>query len=92
MCGPEIARWKGWGPESAGSNAVRRLARRSGAGRIVAFGDNLNDLPMLRIADRSVAVANAVEDGRSQADVIIGDHDEDAVARFIRNDISNENL
>ena len=92
MFGPEIAILEVFGPETSKANAVRRLARRIGADRIVAFGDNLNDLPMLRIADLSVAVTNAVEDVRSQADVIIGDHDEDAVARFILNDISNENL
>lgn len=92
MFGPEVAILEVFGPETSKANAVRRLAQRIGADRIVAFGDNLNDLPMLRIADVAVAVSNAVEEVRRRAHVVIGDHDDDAVARFILNDISNENL
>lgn len=92
MFGPEVAILEVFGPETSKANAVRRLAQRIGADRIVAFGDNLNDLPMFRIADVAVAVSNAVEEVRRRAHVVIGDHDDDAVARFILNDISNENL
>lgn len=68
------------------ANAARLLAKRIGADRIVAFGDNLNDLPLLRIADVSVAVENAIPEVKREADIIIGNHDDDAVARFIYED------
>ena len=45
------------------------------------FGDNLNDLSMMEIADRSFAVGNAVDAVKQQADEIIGTNDEDAVAK-----------
>lgn len=67
---------------------IELLKRKIGADRIVAFGDNLNDLPMLRMADLSVAVANALPEVRAQADLVIGSNNDDAVARFIRYDSS----
>lgn len=40
--------------------------------QVVAFGDNHNDIPMLRAAGHSVAVANAVPQAREIADEIVG--------------------
>ena len=50
---------------------------------ITAFGDNLNDIIMLRAADRAVAVGNSVEEVKNIADVIIGDNNSDSVVKFI---------
>ena len=66
--------------------AVGALARSLGATRIVAFGDNLNDLPMLAVADVAVAVGNALPEVRAAADVIIGPNTASSVARFIAED------
>lgn len=63
--------------------AVRRMARHLGADTVVAFGDNLNDLPMLREADVAVAVENALDEVKKEADVIIGPNYTDSVARYI---------
>lgn len=68
------------------ANAVKRLAERLGADRIVAFGDNRNDLPLLRAADLSVAVENAIPLVKEEADVIIGNCDSGAVGKFILED------
>lgn len=68
------------------ANATRKLAERCGAKRIVAFGDNANDLPLLRMADVAVAVDNAIPEVKEIADIIIPDHNQDAVAEFILND------
>ena len=68
--------------------AVNRLRCRMGAGRVVVFGDNLNDLPMMHCADVSVAVANALPEVRAAADIVIGPNSEDAVPRFIEADIA----
>lgn len=69
---------------------VARLARSLGAARIVAFGDNLNDIPMLRLADVAVAVDNALDDVKEVADVVIGPNTADAVARYIQKDFLSQ--
>jgi len=70
--------------------AVKRLRARLGADRVVVFGDNLNDLPMMRCADVSVAVANALPEVREVADIVIGANSEDAVPRFIAADYAQQ--
>ena len=65
------------------ASAVLRLKEMVGADSLTVFGDNLNDLPMMEVADRSVAVANALEPVREAADVVIGSNSADSVARFI---------
>lgn len=70
-------------PEASKANAVRTLRDMSGADKIVAFGDNMNDIPMLMAADVAVAVENAVPEVKRIADIIIGANTDDAVPRFI---------
>lgn len=65
------------------ASAVEQMAHHLEASQIVAFGDNLNDLPMFEIAHRSYATANAVEALKQQATDIIGANSEDGVARFL---------
>ncbi len=67
--------------------AVKHLTRQLQVDRVVAFGDNLNDLPMMREADLSVAVSNAFEEVKQQADLVIGCNDTDAVPRWIAQDM-----
>lgn len=54
-----------------------------GADKIVAFGDNLNDIPLFRIADEAYAVSNAEDALKAIATGVIASNDEDAVADFI---------
>lgn len=70
-------------PGVSKASAIRCLAERHHADRIVVFGDNLNDLPMFAVADTAVAVGNALESVKSAADIVIGRNDEDAVAEYI---------
>lgn len=51
--------------------------------KIVAFGDNLNDIPLFEIADECYAVSNAENELKKIATGVIGSNDEDAVANFI---------
>jgi Cof subfamily protein (haloacid dehalogenase superfamily) len=67
--------------ESKGT-AVLALAARLGADRIVAFGDNFNDLPMFAVADESYAMAHADPRVRAAATTVLDDSP-DAVARWI---------
>jgi len=48
------------------------------------FGDNLNDLGMFQLANRSIAVANAHDEVKKVADVVLPHtNDEDGVARYL---------
>ncbi len=69
------------------ASAIHRLAKQVQAERIVVFGDNLNDLPMMRNATHSLAVSNAFDEVKQAADEIIGSNNEDAVAQWIMTDI-----
>lgn len=55
---------------------------------VVAFGDDINDIDMLRTAGASVAMSNAIENVAAVADYICGDCDEDGVARWLTENIN----
>ena len=65
------------------ANAIRRIVERCGFDRVVAFGDNYNDLPMFELADETCAVANGRAEVRAAADHVIGANTENGVARWI---------
>lgn len=65
------------------AKAIKRLCTLVGKQKIVAFGDNVNDIPMLTAADEAIAVANAVEPLKRIAHRVIGANSEDAVAAEI---------
>lgn len=50
---------------------------------LVAFGDNHNDLGMMRLAGRAVAVANAAEEVRAMAHDCIDSNATDSVVRYM---------
>ena len=50
---------------------------------IIAFGDEENDLPMFEAAGFSAAPANAKENVKAAADLVIGSNAEDGVAAFL---------
>lgn len=51
--------------------------------KIIVFGDNINDIPMLKVADISIAMENALPVVKAAADLVIGNHWDDAVIHFI---------
>ena len=65
------------------AHAAAWLKEYLGCGEMVAFGDGLNDLPLLAAADRRCAVANAVPALREAADLVIPSNEEGGVARFL---------
>lgn len=75
--------------EAGKGNTVKRLKEMYGFDRVVAFGDNANDLEMLENADLAVAVGNAVPEVKRIADVITDTNDNDGVARFLLEDFKN---
>jgi 5-amino-6-(5-phospho-D-ribitylamino)uracil phosphatase len=50
---------------------------------VIVFGDDVNDIGMMKLATHSIAVENAVEKVKEVADEIIGPNDKDAVIRYI---------
>lgn len=65
------------------AGAIARLAQRVGADRIVAFGDNRNDIAMLQTAHHAVAVENAFPEVKAVAHEVIGPNTDDAVAHWL---------
>lgn len=65
------------------ASALARVLERTGARRIVSFGDNINDVPMFRLSAHSCAVANAVPAAREAADEVIAANTQDGVARWL---------
>jgi hydroxymethylpyrimidine pyrophosphatase-like HAD family hydrolase len=68
--------------------AARALLGRVGAERLVAFGDGLNDLPLLTAADYAVAPRTACPEVLAIADEIIPSGDECGVIAFLEKDFS----
>lgn len=69
------------------ASAMMRLKEILGANTLTVFGDNLNDLPMMAVADVAVAVENALPQVKEAADIVIGSNDSDAVAKYISEQI-----
>ena len=65
------------------ANGAKEVAEIIGADTITAFGDNLNDIIMLKGADTSVAVENAVPQVKEIADVIIENNNDNSVVKYI---------
>ena len=65
------------------ANGAKEVKEIVGADKITAFGDNLNDIIMLKGADTAVAVENAVQQVKEIADVIIGNNNDDSVVKYI---------
>jgi len=75
-------RWLEIMPRGANkAQAALRLKELLGCGRLVVFGDAVNDIALFSAADESYAVANADERLKACATGIILSNDEDGVAR-----------
>lgn len=64
-------------------NSIKRLKEMYGFDRVVAFGDNANDVEMLQNADVAVVVGNAQPIAREVADIVIDTNDNDGVAKYL---------
>lgn len=70
-------------------NAVKALAVHFGVqlSEIVAFGDDHNDVEMLRECGIGVAVVNAIDEAKTIADYICADCDKDGVAKWLEENV-----
>jgi len=54
---------------------------------VIAFGDDNNDIEMLRECGTGVAVANAIDECKSSADHICGSCDDDGLAKWLEENV-----
>lgn len=65
------------------ANAIGQLKEQLGCQKVVVFGDGKNDIDMFEMADEAYAVSNAVEELKQVATGVIGNNNEDAVAKWL---------
>lgn len=65
------------------ATAIQKLQKRYGCEKVVVFGDSLNDVPMFQMADEAYAVANAMESLKAIATGVIGENNDDGVAKWL---------
>jgi len=70
--------------DASKGGAIREMKELLGIKRVVCFGDSDNDLSMFQVADESYAPANANDAIKAAATAVIGHHDEEGIARFLR--------
>ena len=70
--------------EGSKGGAVAQLKQDLGIERVICFGDSDNDLSMFEAADEAYAPDNAKDEVKSAATEVIGHHNEDGIARFLR--------
>lgn len=81
--GAEWGQLEVFAPTANKAEAIEQVASDVRADRIVAFGDNVNDLPLFRLADEGIAVANAVPELQARATDVIASNSEPSVAEYI---------
>lgn len=70
--------------EGSKGAAVEQLKQRLGVSRVICFGDSDNDLSMFACADEAYAPENSLAEVKEAATAVIGHHDQDGIARFLR--------
>lgn len=81
---PSVIWFEIFSKNASKASAVLQVMQLTRADKLVCFGDNINDISMIRAADTGVAVANACDELKAEADIVIGSSSENAVAEFIR--------
>ena len=66
------------------AHAILQLKEYLNCDKVVVFGDGLNDLSMFEIADESYAVENACRELKEKATGVIGHHDQESVAQYLK--------
>ncbi|EBY9652558.1 pyridoxal phosphatase [Salmonella enterica subsp. enterica serovar Teko] len=81
----------------AGNSKGKRLAQWAESqglsmDQVIAFGDNFNDLSMLKSAGLGVAMGNAVDEVKACADLVIGNNAEAGIADVVNQYFSEEKI
>jgi len=70
--------------DASKGGAITTLKELLGLERVICFGDSDNDLSMFETADEAYAPANANDAIKAAATEVIGHHDEEGIAHFLR--------
>jgi Cof subfamily protein (haloacid dehalogenase superfamily) len=70
--------------EASKGGAIATLKDLLNLERVICFGDSYNDLSMFEAADESYAPDNATSAVKAAATEVIGHHDDEGIARFLR--------
>lgn len=70
--------------EGSKGAAIEQLKQDLAVSRVICFGDSDNDLSMFALADEAYAPENALDEVKEAASAVIGHHDQDGIARFLR--------
>lgn len=75
--------------EATKENAIAKLCEILGISEknVMAFGDDLADIGMLKMCGIGVAMGNAVDEVKEVSDIVIGTNDEDGIAVFLEENI-----
>ena len=67
-------------------SAIRKMCKECGilTENIIAFGDDLVDIGMLKLCGRGVAMGNALQEVKKEADVVIGTNDNEGIAEYLK--------
>lgn len=74
--------------EASKANGIKFLREKYGFTKVIAFGDNFNDLSMFKEADTKIAVGNAKPELKEKADLIIDTNDNNGVADWIDREVN----
>lgn len=69
--------------KSSKANSIKLIMEDNNFDKLVAFGDNLNDLPMFDLADEGLAVDNAVIELKDIASGVIESNIDNGVAKYL---------
>lgn len=66
-------------------NAIAKLCAECNIStkEIIAFGDDLVDIGMLKLCGKGIAMGNAISEVKEIADLVIGSNDEDGIAEYL---------
>lgn len=70
--------------QASKGGAVDTLRSQLGAKRVICFGDSGNDVSMFQQADEAYAPENATDEVKGHSTAVIGHHDQDGIAHFLR--------
>jgi len=75
-------------------NAIQAVSAHFGIpiANIAAFGDDHNDIEMLRNCGVGIAVANAIDEAKAAADDICDSNDHDGAAKWLEHAVLNEEV
>ena len=85
-------KWRRFASENSNKEtALKVLVEHLGVSLndVIAFGDDTNDLEMLKLAGTGVAVLNAIDEVKDIADFVTDSNDNDGVAKFLEKHCCN---